>query len=209
MNVQQALVGPPADFREWILLGYVIMTVAGAWLLGRIGRHHFRRAQQLAELGFEYDAALDEYECPEGERLSLHVLQSSARVAVYRAKAESCAGCSRRASCAPHDRRHIYRPLAAWAETDCGRFHQWFAVVMNGGAAVVGGVGIIWWVGQPGTGMLLVATVWAVVSFVTGLLAAREGNPDVADPKVPNADWQNSEADRAVQVCSPTQKFEK
>lgn len=175
MNFQQGAFGLPTDFREWILLGYILTVVAGAWVLGQLGRAHFRRAQEYAEAGFEYDAELDYYRCPEGERLSLHIIEPGGRVAVYRAAASSCDGCSRKDSCTPHDGgRHLYRPLATWAESDSGRFHQWVAVVMNGGATAVGAVAAIWWAGKPGTGLVLIASMLAAASFVTGLCARAE-----------------------------------
>src|SRR5262249_5905110 len=70
--------------------------------------------------------------------------------------------------------RHLYRPLAAWAETDSGRFHQWVGVVMTGSAAVVGAVATLWWAGRPGAGWLLAVTgIAATISVVTGIRAGR------------------------------------
>src|SRR5262249_56761630 len=106
--------------------------------------------------GVRYDADADQYHCPHGERLSLHVIDSNERVAVYRAPASSCANCPSKASCTPHDEgRHIYRPLAEWAETDVGRFHQWLSVVMAGSATALSLVAIIRWAGRPGIGLLV------------------------------------------------------
>ena len=64
----------------------------------------------------------DHYHCPQGERLALHRVDPQGRVAVYRAPASACAGCPAKARCTPHaEGRHIYRPLAAWTETDATR----------------------------------------------------------------------------------------
>ena len=173
MNIQLVAFGPPADLGAWILLSYTLAVVAGAWVLRQIGHAHFRRAQLFAETGFEYDSEFDHYECPEGERLPLHVIDPGGRVAVYRATASSCATCPRKAECTPHDQgRHVYRPLAAWAETDCGQFHRWVAVVMNGSAAMVGVVAASLFAGRPGVGLLLTAAMLAVASLVIGLRAA-------------------------------------
>ena len=63
-----------------------------------------------------------------------------------------------KASCTPHDEgRHIYRPLAAWAETDIGRFHRRLSLLMFGVGAVLSLVGLVRWGGQPGTGLLALA----------------------------------------------------
>ena len=160
MNELERLTGLPADLEVWLLLGYAIMVLAGARLTEALARTHFRRARRSAEHGFRYDVDADHYQCPHGERLSLHVIDSDERVAVYRAPASSCADCPSKATCTPHDEgRHIYRPLAEWAETDVGRFHQWLSVVMAGSATALSLVAIVRWAGRPGTGLLVLVFV--------------------------------------------------
>ena len=167
MNKLEMLISPPTDLEAWLLLGYAVMVLAGARLTEALARTHFRRARRFAEHGFRYDVDADHYHCPHGERLSLHVIDSVERVAVYRAPASSCADCPSKAACTPHEEgRHIYRPLAEWAETDVGRFHQWLSVVMAGSATALSLVTIVRWAGRPGTGLLVlvygvgVAVVW-------------------------------------------------
>ena len=83
-------------------------------------------------------------------------------MAVYRAPASTCTGCPAKARCTPHDEgRHIYRPLAAWAETDVGRFHQWLSLLMAASAAALSLVALLEWPGRPGTGLLIVALLAA------------------------------------------------
>jgi hypothetical protein len=156
MNDLEMLTRPPADLEVWLLLGYAIVVLAGARLVEVVAKMHFRRAARLAEEGFHYDADADHYHCQHGERLSLHVIDPDERVAVYRAPASICADCPSKAACTPHDGgRHIYRPLAEWAETDVGRFHQWLSVVMAGSAAIVSVIAFVRSLGQPGTGLLV------------------------------------------------------
>src|SRR5262249_16847139 len=163
---------PPMDLEVWLLLGYSVIVLAGARFTEALARIHFRRARRTAEDGFRYDADADHYHCPHGERLSLHVVDSDQRVAVYRAPASTCADCTSKAACTPHDEgRHIYRPLAEWAETDVGRFHQWLSLVMAGGAAALSLIAIARWAGSPGTGLLLLVLV---VSLTVGGRDARE-----------------------------------
>jgi hypothetical protein len=158
MNDLELLTGPPTDLEVWLLLGYAAVVLAGARLTEALARTHFSRARRYAEHGFHYDADADHYHCPHGERLSLHVINQEERVAVYRAPATSCARCPSRAACTPHDGgRHIYRPLAAWAETDVGRFHQWLSLFMAGSVTALCLVGLVRWAGRPGTGWLVVA----------------------------------------------------
>ena len=160
MNELELVAGPPADLEVWLLLGYAIMVLAGARLTETLARTHFRRARRSAEQGFRYDVDADHYHCPHGERLSLHVIDSNSRVAVYRAPASSCADCPSKAACTPHDEgRHIYRPLAEWAETDVGRFHQWLSIFMAGSATVLSLVAILRFAGRPGIGLLAVVFV--------------------------------------------------
>jgi hypothetical protein len=127
----------PANLELWLILGYVIAVLVGAQVLEALARFHFERARRHAERGFEYDADADHYRCPQGERLALHVVEPESRLAVYRAPAASCNGCPLKASCTPHDEgRHLYRPLAAWADSDIGRFHRRLSLLMIGVGAV-------------------------------------------------------------------------
>ena len=140
------------------------MVLAGARLTEALARNHFRRARRFAEQGFHYDADADHYHCPHGERLSLHVIDAGERVAVYRAPASSCARCPSKAACTPHDEgRHIFRPLAEWAETDVGRFHQWLSLLMAGSATALSLIALVRFGGRPGTGLLELVCVVALV----------------------------------------------
>ena len=69
------LLSLPADLEVWLLLGYVIVVLAGARLTEALARVHFERARRYAERGFEYDADADHYHCPQGERLALHLVE--------------------------------------------------------------------------------------------------------------------------------------
>ena len=158
MNIRDALLSLPADLEISLLLGYAIVVLAGARLMERLARVHFERARRYGENGFDYDADADHYHCPEGERLALHLVDRQERVAVYRAPASACAGCPKKARCTPHDEgRRIYRPLAAWTETDVGRFHQRLSLLTAASAAVLSLAALLEWGGRPGTGLLIVA----------------------------------------------------
>jgi hypothetical protein len=123
---------------------------------------HFTRARRYGADGFHYDADANHYLCPQGERLALHLIDPQERVPVYRAPASACAGCVEKARCTPHDEgRHIYRPLAAWTETDVGRFHQWLSLLMAASVAALSLVALLEWAGRPGTGLLIVALLAA------------------------------------------------
>lgn len=154
------LLAPPVELEAWLILGYLFIVLIGARLFEALARVHFERARRYAEQGFQYVADLDHYECPQGERLALHLVDEDSRLAIYRAPAASCNGCPLKGSCTPHDEgRHIYRSLAAWAETDIGRFHQRLSLLLFGVGAVLSGAGLARWAGQPGAGLLLLALV--------------------------------------------------
>jgi hypothetical protein len=96
VNELEILTTLPQDLEVWLLLGYAVLVLAGARVTESLAQTHFRRARRSAEHGFEYDADADHYHCPHGERLSLHVINSEERLAVYRAPASTCAGCQAR-----------------------------------------------------------------------------------------------------------------
>lgn len=170
MDVVTVLLGLPAEWEAALVLGYVFGVLAGARVVEALARLHFVRACRLAELGFEYVADQDHYRCPEGERLSLHVFHNESRVAVYRAPASRCNHCPRKSDCTPHDEgRHIYRPLAAWAETDLGRFHQCLSLLLFSVGVTLSLVSLFRWGGGAGTGWLLVALAISLWSMLRDL----------------------------------------
>ncbi len=166
MDALAWLLTPPAELEAWLILGYVFLVLIGARLFEALAKVHFERARRYAERGFAYVADLDHYECPQGERLALHRVDGDNRLAVYRAPAARCKGCSLKASCTPHDEgRHLYRSLAGWAETDIGRFHQGLSLLLFVVGGVLSGTGLARWGGQAGTGFLLLALM-VNVSFL-------------------------------------------
>jgi hypothetical protein len=179
------LLSLPGDLEIWLILGYVAVVLAGARLSEKLARVHFERARRYAEHGFEYDADADHYSCPQGERLALHLVEEESRLAVYRAPASSCNGCPLKASCTPHDEgRHLYRPLAEWAETDIGRFHRRLSLLMIGIGVIFSLGALARWMGQPGTGMLLAALTVSLASVTRDVWAAWAG----PDPQIDRAE---------------------
>jgi len=172
----------PADLETWLLLGYAIVVLAGARVTEALAQMHFRRARSSSEHGFLYDEDADHYHCPQGERLSLHVINPQERLAVYRAPASRCARCPSKKNCTPHDEgRHIFRPLSDFAETDVGRFHQWLSLLMAGSATAISLVGIVRWEGKPGIVPLMLVCLMSVTVTchdVSRVRAWREGGEE-------------------------------
>jgi hypothetical protein len=174
----------PRHLGVGLLLGYAFMVFAAARLTETLARLHFERGRRLAEHGFHYDADEDHYHCHQGERLSLHLVDEEKQVAVYRASASRCGTCPHKADCTPHhEGRHIYRPLAAWAETDVGRFHQWLALVMVASGAAISLAGFILWAGQRGCGLLAFAFLLGItlVARDTRWIWDSSSQPDLKD----------------------------
>jgi hypothetical protein len=177
------LLSLPAELEVWLILGYVAVVLAGARLSEVLARVHFERARRYAESGFEYDADADHYQCPHGERLALHMVEEVSRLAVYRAPASTCNGCPLKASCTPHDEgRHLYRPLAEWAETDIGRFHRRLSLLMIGVGVIFSLGALTRWLGQPGTGLLLAALAASLISVTRDVRAAWAAAAPHIDP---------------------------
>ena len=192
MNMVSLLLSLPGDLEAWLILGYVVTVLVGARLCERLAKMHFARARLYAERGFEYDSEEDHYRCPQGERLSLHVIEPDNRMAVYRAPASRCNDCPAKPSCTPHDEgRHIYRPLAAWAETDVGRFHRRLSVLMFGVGVALSLVGLARWGGRPGTGLLLLtlsASLASVFFNGRGIWTSARTDPDAPDDVRPDGE---------------------
>ncbi len=83
-----------------LLLFYVLVLWLGGWLLKRVARAHFHRAERYAHTGFAYDMELDRYECPQGELLTLHTFDDRNKLAIYKAPASTCNDCVLKAFCA-------------------------------------------------------------------------------------------------------------
>ncbi|WP_435009312.1 hypothetical protein P12x_000564 [Tundrisphaera lichenicola] len=147
-----------------LLLAYLVLMWVGGWALEFLARVHFRRAQQAAHVGFEYDGVLDRYECPQGELLTLQTFDDRNKLAIYTAPASSCNECSLKAFCTPHDEgRRVYRTLAEFHETDVGRFHRWLSLVILATSLAFSAAGIVAWWNRPGEWILVIATCVSLV----------------------------------------------
>jgi hypothetical protein len=103
--------------------------------------------------------------------LSLQETDPTQRLAIYRAPVEHCGGCQLKSTCAPLEAsRRVFRSLSTFAETDVGRFHQFFSVVMFAAALAISLAGVWNWLGHPGLGYLVLASVG---SFACLLLHGR------------------------------------
>jgi hypothetical protein len=164
------LLGLPVDIELWIILFYVVAVLAGARIVEALARVHFARAQSYGKQGFEYVEAHDAYRCPQGEYLVLHNVHQDNQLAVYRAPPASCRQCRLKARCAPFSEgRLLFRSLAAWAETNVGRFHRSVSVIMFAAAVVISVAGFRRWAGQAGSGWLACALLAGVVLLVQDL----------------------------------------
>jgi hypothetical protein len=167
--------GLPVNLGLALLLGYVALLWAGGWGLELLARAHFHRAHRHGHAGFTYHSESDHYKCPQGELLTLHTFDRRDKLAIYKAPASSCNGCVLKTHCTPHDEgRHIYRSLAEFHETDVGRFHRWFSLIVLALALAFSAGGMLAWWNKPGEWLLAFATGLSVV--LLGLVARDVGH---------------------------------
>ena len=166
--------GLALDLELALLLGYVVMLWVGGWALEFLARAHFHRAQRYAHTGFNYDAELDRYECPQGELLTLHTFDDRDKLAIYKAPASSCNECALKTFCTPDDEgRRVYRSLAEFHETDVGRFHRLISMLVLAVAIAFSAGGLLAWRDEPGGWLLVIASC---VSIVLLWLDARDAH---------------------------------
>ncbi len=150
--------GMSLGLEQVLLLAYILLLWAGGWVLEFLARTHFHRAERYAHHGFSYDAELDRYECPQGEILTLHTFDERNKLAIYKAPAASCNECVLKAFCTPHDEgRRVYRSLAAFHETDVGRFHRWLSLTIVAVALAFAVGGVVAYRDTPGEWLQVVA----------------------------------------------------
>ena len=151
--------GLAIDLGLVMLLAYLLVLWVGGWALEFLAKAHFHRAQRYAHTGFAYDAALDRYECPQGELLTLHTFDGRNKLAIYKAPAKSCNECVLKSFCTPRDEgRRVYRTLAEFAATDVGRFHRWLSLLFLGVALTFSAGGLFAWWNKPGEWLLVAST---------------------------------------------------
>jgi hypothetical protein len=142
-----------------LLLAYLFVLWGAGWALEFLARAHFHRAQRYAHHGFAYDVALDRYECPQGELLTMQTFDDRNKLAIYKAPASSCNACMLKTFCTPHNEgRHVYRALVDFHETDVGRFHRGLSLIILGVALAFSMGGMLAWWNKSGEWLLVIAT---------------------------------------------------
>jgi hypothetical protein len=123
---------------------YGVALLIGALALEWLSAHTHRRSLRYRTAGFEYDADLDHWTCPEGEDLWPHELDHEHRLLRYRARAHVCNRCPAKGRCTDSERgREIVRPLDPWPHSEAGRFHRVISLMLVAVAAVVAVVALV------------------------------------------------------------------
>ena len=124
---------------EALLAGaYAVALLFSAGLLEWLSAHTHRRSLRYRTAGFDYQADLDVWICPENEHLWPHELDHERRLVRYRARAHVCNRCPLKERCTDSDQgREIVRPLDPWPHSEAGRFHRTIALMMVALAALV------------------------------------------------------------------------
>jgi hypothetical protein len=111
--------------------GYGLFLAVVALGIDALARHSHRRSELYRTGGFTYDAHLDAWECPEGERLHRIETDLERRLARYRARAHVCNACPRKPDCTDSETgREVTRMLDPWPHSEAGRFHRVIAVAI-------------------------------------------------------------------------------
>jgi hypothetical protein len=130
--------------------GYALFLCLVALGLDTLAKHSHRRSELYQTAGFSFHEHLDAWECPEGEKLHRIETDMQMRVARYRARAQVCNSCPRKADCTDSDEgRQVTRTLDPWPHSEAGRFHRVIAIaivsfgllVLGAGAALHHGAG--------------------------------------------------------------------
>ncbi len=125
----------------WLWAGYAVLLAAVAWLLERLAERAHRRTHGYELAGFRYHPDYDHWICPEGATLQRDLRRSLPHRLHYRAPAATCGRCHRRPDCTDSpDGRTLEWDLAAWLETQTGRFHRGLSLGLLGIAGVLLGV---------------------------------------------------------------------
>jgi len=123
--------------------GYGVFLAIVALGIDALARHSHRRAELYQTGGFTYQAHLDAWECPEGERLHRIETDMQHRIARYRARAHVCNACPRKGDCTDSETgREVTRMLDPWPHSEAGRFHRVIAVAIACFGILVIGAGV-------------------------------------------------------------------
>jgi hypothetical protein len=125
--------------------GYVAVLVVVALGLEQLARIAQRRSEGFETAGFHYDAALDAWECPTGERLLLvGIMNDDRRIARYRARPAVCNRCPIKAECTDsYTGRELERTLDDWPRSEITRFYRGLAFTLVVLATFIGCVGLV------------------------------------------------------------------
>ena len=105
--------------------GYAALLLLVGAGLEWAARSSHERIHRTKTIGFRYHSHLNAWQCSEGTFLWHHETSHSARIVQYRAKAEICNACSRKAVCTDaNDGRTLVRPLDRWPHSEMARFQR-------------------------------------------------------------------------------------
>ena len=111
--------------------GYAAFLGCAAFVLEWLSAHTHQRALRYRTAGFTYDDDRDHWQCPEGELLWPHEVDSESQLVRYRARAHVCNSCRSKHRCTDSDHgREIIRSLDPWPHSEAGRFHRVIALLL-------------------------------------------------------------------------------
>jgi len=114
-----------------LALGYalfLVLAALGVEIVARFSHHRLRHAKTA---GFRFDSEARAWQCPQGNFLWLYEVDQKSRLVRYRAEARHCNRCEIKHTCTDSDDgRELTHSFEAWAESEMGRFHRGFCLML-------------------------------------------------------------------------------
>ena len=114
-----------------LALGYAFFLVLVALGIEIVARFSHRHVRESKTVGFRFDSEVHAWQCPRGNFLWLYEINEQSQLARYRAEARHCNHCDIKHTCTDSDEgRELTYSFEDWAESEMGRFHRGFCLML-------------------------------------------------------------------------------
>jgi hypothetical protein len=114
-----------------LALGYALFLMFVALGIEIVARFSHRHVRQSKTAGFRFDSQARAWRCPTGNLLWLFKIDQQSRLVRYRAEARHCNRCDIKHTCTDSDEgRELTHSFEGWAESEMGRFHRGFCLML-------------------------------------------------------------------------------
>lgn len=114
-----------------LALGYAFFLLFVALGIEVVARFSHHRVRHSKTVGFRFDSDMRAWQCPQGNFLWLYEVDQQSQLIRYRAEARHCNRCDIKHSCTDSDDgRELTHSFEGWAESEMGRFHRGFCLML-------------------------------------------------------------------------------